>query len=130
MFELLKPQLDAIENLKTLVISAPCPKIFHSGLPNRLRTDASSVRLGTFLEQNYGTVVNKKWYPTGYSTRALEKETLSIVFAFKRFHEYLYGRRFTIINDNKPLKVIFNRSIFSCPYRIQIIFLHLQKYDF
>ena len=71
MFELLKPQLNAIENLKTFVISAPCPKIFDSGLPHRLKTDASSVGLGTFLEQNHGTVVNKKWYPTGYSTRAL-----------------------------------------------------------
>ena len=57
VFELQKPQLDAIENLVT---SAPCLKISDSKLPTRLRTDASSVGLGAFLEQNYGTVDNEK----------------------------------------------------------------------
>ena len=119
VFKLQKPQFDAIEKLKTLV-TAPCLKIFDSNLPTRLKTDASSVGLGAFLEQNYGTVSNEKWHPIGYSSRALrdyekryaqiEKETLSIVFGVERFHEYLYGHRFIVINDHKPLKSIFNRS--------------------
>ena len=71
VFELQKPELDAIENLKTLVTSAPCLKILDSKLPARLKTDASSVGLGTFLEENYGTVNNEIWHPTGYSSRAL-----------------------------------------------------------
>ena len=71
VFKLQKPELDAIENLKTLVTSAPCLKILDSKLPARLKTDASSVGLGTFLEENYGTVNNEKWHPTGYSSRAL-----------------------------------------------------------
>ena len=33
VFKLQKPQLEAIENLKTLVASAPCLKIFNSKLP-------------------------------------------------------------------------------------------------
>ena len=33
VFELQKPQLDATENLKTLVTSASCHKIFDSKLP-------------------------------------------------------------------------------------------------
>ena len=71
VFKLQKPELDAIENLKTLVTSAPCLKILDSKLPARLKTDGSSVGLGTFLEENYGTVNNEKWHPTGYSSRAL-----------------------------------------------------------
>ena len=71
VFELQKPQLDTIENLKTLVTSAPCLKIFDSKLPTRLKTNASSVGLGTFFEQNYGTLDNKKWHPIGYSSQAL-----------------------------------------------------------
>ena len=73
-----------------LVTSAPCLKIFDSKLPTRLKTDASSVGLGAFPEQNYGTVTNEKWHPIGYSLWALrdyekrytqiEKETLSTVF--------------------------------------------------
>ena len=71
VFKLEKPQLDAIENLKTLVTSATCLKIFDSKLPTRLKTDASSVGLCAFLEQNYGTVTNGKWHPIGYSLAAV-----------------------------------------------------------
>ena len=116
VFKLQRPELDAIENLKTIVTSAPCLKIFDSKLTTRLKTDASSVGLGAFLEQNYGTVTNEKWHPFGYTSRALrdyekrEKETPFIVFGVERFHEYLYGHRFIVINDHKPLKSIFNRS--------------------
>ena len=109
VFKLQKPQFDTIENLKTLVTSALCLKIFDLKLPTRLKTNASSVGLGTFLEQSYGTVNNEKWYPIDYSSQALrdykkryaqiEKETLSIIFGVERFHEYLYGRKFLIIND-------------------------------
>ena len=51
VFEQQKPQLDPIENLKTLVTSAPCLKIFDSKLATRLKTDSSSVGLGAFLER-------------------------------------------------------------------------------
>ena len=71
-FKVQKPQLDAIENLKTLVTSAPCLKIFDSQLPTLLKTDASSLGLGAFHEKNYGTVNNEKWHPIGYSSRALQ----------------------------------------------------------
>ena len=69
-------------------------------------------------------------YGTTKNVTQIEKEALSIVFGVKRFHEYLHGHRFTIINDHKPLKSIFNRLIISCPPRIQKFFLSLQKYDF
>ena len=71
MFELQKPQLDAIGNLKTLVKSARSLKIFDSKLPTRLRTDSRSVGLGAFLKQTYETVNNEKWHPNGYSLQTL-----------------------------------------------------------
>ena len=38
----------------------------------------------------------------------LEKEALAVVWAVKKFHNYLYGHRFTISNDHKPLETLFS----------------------
>ncbi|CAB4020287.1 PREDICTED: uncharacterized protein K02A2.6-like, partial [Paramuricea clavata] len=38
----------------------------------------------------------------------LDKEGLAMVFAVKKFHQFLYGRHFTIYTDHKPLLGIFS----------------------
>ena len=40
----------------------------------------------------------------------LDKEGLAIVFGVKKFHHYLFGRKFTICSDHKPLQYIFSAS--------------------
>ena len=40
----------------------------------------------------------------------LEKEGLAVVFGVKCFHQYLYGRRFVIYSDHKPLKHLFSED--------------------
>ena len=57
--------------------------------------------------------------PVVYVSRALssaeahysqiEREALAIVFAVRRLHQYIYGRRFTLRTDHKPLVKIFGR---------------------
>lgn len=43
---------------------------------------------------------------SNYSQR--NKEGLAVMFGIQRFHKYLYGRRFVICTNHKPLLSLFN----------------------
>jgi len=60
--------------------------------------------------------------PIGYASRTptkaeqnysqLEKEGLSSVFGIKRIHDYLFGRSFELVTDNKPLLGLLKENHF------------------
>lgn len=74
-----------------------------------LTTDASDYAIGAVLSQ--GTLGKDR--PVAFASRTLnvteerysttEKELLAIVWAVKHFKSYLYGRRFKLVTDHKPL---------------------------
>ena len=59
-----------------------------------------------------------------------EKEALSIVCACERFHVYLYGIRFKVLTDQKPLEVIYSKVQHKPSARIERWVLRLQNNDF
>jgi hypothetical protein len=79
-----------------------------------LAVDASPVGLGAVLSHN--TDSGEK--PIEFASRSLtaaernysqiDREALAIVFGVRKFHQYLYGRRFTLCTDNKPLSHILS----------------------
>lgn len=87
---------------------------FDPSLPVTVATDASPTGVGAVLSHVYP---NGEERPIQFASRSLtkaeqnypqiEREALGIVFALKRFHMFVYGRKFTLITDNKPLTALF-----------------------
>ena len=78
-----------------------------------LTTDASNEALDAILSQG----PTGQDLPISYANRTLsnpeknystsEKELLTIVWSFKQYRPYLYGRKFTIVTDHKTLTWVF-----------------------
>ncbi len=63
----------------------------------------------------------------------LEKEALSLVFGVRKFHQFLYGRQFTLYTDHKPLTTILGPKKGVPPLsaaRLQRWALLLASYDY
>lgn len=113
-FQWTSEQQTAFETLRDALITQPVLQYPNWNEPFILTTDASNHALGAVLSQ--GTIGRDR--PTAYASRTLnnaesrytttEKELLAIVWATKHFHQYLYGRKFTIVTDHKPLVWLMN----------------------
>ncbi|XP_037930430.1 uncharacterized protein K02A2.6-like, partial [Teleopsis dalmanni] len=108
-------QQQAFIALKTHILNAAQLAHYQEDLPLVLATDASSYGIGVVLSHTYFDGTER---PIAFASKTLdihqrrysqiEKEGLAIVFGVKRFHQYLYGRRFTLVTDHKPLVSILN----------------------
>jgi len=104
----------AFVTLKDLLTNEPLLQYPDFTRPFVLNTDASNEALGAILSQ--GPIGQD--LPISYASRMLtnseknysttEKELLAIVWSCKQYRPYLYGRKFTIVTDDKPLTWVFN----------------------
>ena len=123
------------KRIKELIMNDMLLKFFDPNLPTKVACDSSKTGLGATLKQQ----INGQWHPIAFKSRVtsaaeqnycpLERETLAIVFGCSKFHEYIYGKKFIVQSDHKPLKNIFNNPICKAPPRIQSFMMFLQKYD-
>ena len=133
-FQITTEHLEAIDKLKAKLVSNPILQIYDKQKETKIGSDASLYGLGAVLLQKHGT----DWLPVAFASRSLtetekryaqiEKECLSAVFACNKFHNYVYGRPFTIENDHKPLQTIIKKDLSQMPPRITRMMMVLQKY--
>ncbi|KAK3726335.1 hypothetical protein QZH41_008960, partial [Actinostola sp. cb2023] len=110
-------QRTAFEKAKELLQSAELLVHFDPTKELILASDASNYGIGAVLSHNARDGSER---PIGYVSRSLntaergystiEKEALAIVFGVKKFHQFLYGHKFTIKTDHKPLEGLFSEK--------------------
>lgn len=93
---------------KKQLLSSQILAHFNAELSICLATDASAYGLGAVLSHH---MPNGEERPIAFASRTLspaernysqlEKEALSIFFGIKKFHQYIYGRSFTLLTDHK-----------------------------
>lgn len=115
-----------------------CP--FQPELPLILATDASPYGLGAVLSHKLKDGSER---PIAYASRTLsdsernysqiDKEATAIFWGLNHFFYYCYGRKFTLITDNKPLASIFKPDS-KLPKLVATRMLHyaqfLQTFDY
>ena len=100
----------AFQKSKEMLTSSKLLTHFDPSLPLVLACDASAYGIGAVLAHR---MEDGSENPLGYVSRTLtkaeknysqlEKEGLACVFGIRRFHSYLFGHRFELITDHKPL---------------------------
>lgn len=125
---------EGFEICKNLLTNDPILQYPDFNKPFVLTTDASNFAIGAILSQ--GEVGSD--LPVSYASRTLnnheisystiEKEMLAIIWATKQFRPYLYGRKFTIVTDHRPLQWLF--TIKEPNSKLVRWRLKLEEYDY
>lgn len=133
VFEWTEDCQKSFETLRELLINSPILQYPDFSESNNfiLRTDASGYSVGSVLS-------NGDDRPVAYASRVLnqaekryctiEKELLAIVWSVNHFRPYLYGKKFTILSDHKPLMYLFGMK--NPTSRLTKFRLALAEYDF
>ena len=129
-----KKKQAAFDILKAKLCEEPLLQRLDFSQPFILTTDGSAFTIGGILSQ--GRIGKGK--TIAYASRSLsdtekkystyEKEALIIIFCVTHFCPYLYGRKFTLVTDHKPL-VWFQNSKDPCS-QVSRWRLKLAEYDF
>ena len=105
--------MQAFEASKKLLVTAPVLAHYDPALPMKMAGDASAYGIGAVISHVFPDGSER---PIAFASRTLsasernyaqvEREALSLVYGTQKFHQYLYGRRFTLVTDHKPLTTI------------------------
>ena len=128
--------MQAFQLLKELI--PQCPPLAHPDFerPFFVATDASAVGIGAVLYQldpqsnapRYIQFQARALTASERNYSATKRELLAVVFAFARFHHFIYGRRFTLYTDHHALTYMHTQP--SLNAMMQSWYDQLFEYDF
>ena len=135
------PEVDAaFKEIKQCMCSAPVLAHYDPDMPLVIACDASPVGVAAVLSHRYPDGSER---PVAFASRTLssaernyaqvDREALAVIYGVKKFNEYIYGQRFTLITDNRPVTYIFapDKAIPSmAAARIQRWALYLGAFDY
>ena len=91
-------------------------------------------------KKGLGAVLIQNGTPIHFATRAisstksnyqnLEHETLGTIWGMEKFHYFLYGNKFTLETDQKPLVSIYQKHLVDVSPRIQRLIIRALSYNF
>jgi len=103
----------AFNSLRRVITSSSVLTHYDSRLPLVLDCDASSFGIGAALShimpdgsQRPIAFASKTLTPTEKLYSQIEREAYSIIFGVKKFHRYIFGRKFELVTDHKPLVMV------------------------
>ncbi|XP_058975615.1 uncharacterized protein K02A2.6-like [Musca domestica] len=104
----------SLNDFKNILTSDLLLTHYNPNLPIHVAADASSHGIGAVIYHMFPDNTMKAIHHISRSlTQAeknysqIEKEGLALIFAVQRFHKMLFGRKFTLHTDHKPLLAIF-----------------------
>lgn len=89
------------------------PSLAHTLYPLKLRYQVILKSTGSKVlgfTNCYGKTLSGPLNGAEQNYAHIEQEALAIVFAVHRFHQYVYGRIFTLVTDHRPLCKILSEK--------------------
>uniref|UniRef100_A0A0A9WHB1 RNA-directed DNA polymerase n=1 Tax=Lygus hesperus TaxID=30085 RepID=A0A0A9WHB1_LYGHE len=122
---------NAFENLKKELSSTPVLAHFDVKAPITLTVDASKSAVGCCLLQNGKPVAYASQTMTQCQQNypQIGKELYAVVFACKRFYQYIFGQSVTVETDHAPLVTLSKKPLAKVPPSLQRMFLKLQPFE-
>ena len=108
----------AFDALKGMLVSPAVMAYPDQRKPYRLYTDACGYAIGAILVQTDDDGVERVIQYLSHQLSSvqrrwatIEKEAYAVVFAMTRLRPYLYGAKFKVLTDHKPLKSLFTAEM-------------------
>ncbi|GBN15559.1 Retrovirus-related Pol polyprotein from transposon 297 [Araneus ventricosus] len=105
---------------------------FDPRIESEIVVDASPFGLGAVLQESGKPIAfaSSTLTPAQRNYAHIEKELLDVVYGCKKIHQYVYGTKFKIYSDHKPLMAMSKRPLSAMSSRMQRFYLQLQCYNY